>query len=136
MKKPKQRIQRVFEKVLENHGTGIGKAMLSEGYTKATAKNPSNVTDSKSWAMLMAEYLPDDLLTKVAREGLAATMMKTSFTEPDKTIPDYSVRHRYLETALKMKGKLTDKADITSGGKKILVMPSELINKYNLLRDD
>ena len=116
MKKPKQRIKKVFTKVLENHGTGIGKAMLEEGYTKATAKNPSNVTDSKSWEMLLDEYLPDDLLTKVAKEGLGATTIKTSYTEADREVIDYPVRQRYLETALKMKSKLVEKKDITSGG--------------------
>ena len=111
MKRPKPRIKKVFQKVLENHGTGIGEAMLSEGYTKATAKNPQNVTESKSWEMLLEMYLPDDLIARKAKEGLDAV------TNGD--VIDYSVRQRYLETALKMKGKITEKKDITSGGKPI-----------------
>ena len=106
MKEPKLRIRKVFKRVVENHGTGIGKAMIEEGYSKNSAVNPKNVTESKSWEMLLEEYLPDDLLTKTAQEGLKATQVKTSFTEPDKVIPDYSVRQRYLETTLKMKKKI------------------------------
>ena len=132
MKKPKQRIKRVFEKVFEKHGFGVGEAMREEGYSETTIKNPSNVTESKSWEMLLDEYLPDELLTKVAREGLGAMMIKTSYTEPDRELPDMPTRKQYLDTALKMKSKLTEKADITSKGEKILVMPSELINKYDI----
>ena len=85
---------------------GIGKAMIENGYSPATAKTPQKLPETKSWEQLLEEYLPDDLLTKTAQEGLKATQVKTSFTEPDKTIPDYSVRQRYLETTLKMKKKI------------------------------
>jgi len=111
MKKPKLRIKRVFAKVLENRGCDIGKAMLEEGYAPNTAKNPMNITESKSWEMLLEKELPDELLTDVAKDGLRATMVKTSLTEPDRTLPDYSVRQRYLETALKMKGRLISKVE-------------------------
>jgi uncharacterized protein YdaT len=129
MKKPKERIKKVFAKVMENHGTGIGKAMIEEGYTEASAKNPKNVTETKSWEILLEEYLPDDLLTKVTKEGLEATMVKTSLTEPDRTLPDYAVRQRYLETALKMKNKLVEKKDITTNGKDISPVLVKFIDK-------
>jgi hypothetical protein len=128
VKKPKQRIKKVFEKVLEKHGTGIGEAMLSEGYTKATAKNPKNVTDSKSWEMLLEEYLPDDLLTKVAKEGLEAmkpigalvliknnkegeTEQILKDNEGMIEVADHPTRQRFLETSLKMKGRIVDKSE-------------------------
>ena len=110
--KVKPRIKKVFKKVVENGGIGIGKAMIEEGYSPNTAKSPTKVTETKSWEILLEEYLPDDLLTKVTKEGLEATMVKTSLTEPDRTLPDYAVRQRYLETALKMKNKLTERKDI------------------------
>ena len=109
MKKPKPRIKKVFEKVMENHGFNVGKAMAEEGYSPNSVKNPKSVTETKSWEMLLEEYLPDSLLTKVAQEGLKATMIKTSFTEADKELPDMPTRRQYLETALKMKGKIIDK---------------------------
>lgn len=35
--------------VMENRGIPIGKAMRNAGYTKASAKNPKNLTNSKAW---------------------------------------------------------------------------------------
>lgn len=110
MKGPKPRIRKVFERVVENGGN-VSRAMLEEKYSPNTAKTPQKVTESKSWEMLLEEYLPDDLITKKTREGFEA---KTPLGTPD-----YSVRQRYIETALKMKGKITEKKDITSGGKPI-----------------
>lgn len=108
MKEPKLRIRKVFKKVLENGGKGLGKAMIEGGYSPASATTPQKMTETKSWEMLLEEYLPDDLLTQTAQEGLKATQVKSSFTEPDRVIPDYSVRQRYLETTLKMKKKIGD----------------------------
>jgi hypothetical protein len=34
-------------------------------------------------------------------------------------VPDFQTRHRYLETALKLKKRLIDRKDITSDGKEI-----------------
>lgn len=73
----------------------------------------------------------DDLLQKKIIEGLDATRtvsaVKTSKNATaDSTdfvdVPDFMARHKYLETALKLKRRLTEKqeVDITSGGKPIL----------------
>ena len=125
MKQPKLRIRKVFKKVLESGGKGIGKAMIEEGYSKVSALTPNKVTETKSWEMLMEEYLPDELLNKVALEGLNATQIKTSFTEPDKKVPDYGVRQRYLETILKMKGKLVEKSENKQTGEITIKVISE-----------
>ena len=117
MKSANPRIKRVFTKKLESVGKPLGQIMREEGYADNTADNPQRVTETKSWEMLLEEYLPDDLLTKTAQEGLKATQVKTSFTEPDKVIPDYSVRQRYLETTLKMKKKIGEE----DKGKKVVV---------------
>lgn len=45
------------------------------------------------------------LFTKLA-DGLDAFKMSHSFTEADTPLPDYAVRHKYLETALKLKKRL------------------------------
>lgn len=120
MKRPKPRIKKVFKEKLENIGKPLGKIMRENGYKDNTADNPQRITETKSWEMLLEEYLPDDLLTKVAKEGLEATQVKTSYTEPDKTIPDYAVRQRYLETSLKMKGKLVEKLEVTEKPKFVI----------------
>lgn len=99
--------------------------MIEEGYSKVSALTPNKVTETKSWEMLMEEYLPDELLNKVALEGLNATQIKTSFTEPDKKVPDYGVRQRYLETILKMKGKLVEKSENKQTGEITIKVISE-----------
>ncbi len=112
---PTFRQRKALKEIVENGGN-VSKGMEAAGYTHATAKTPQKLTQSKGWEELLDEYLPDELLTNVAKEGLNATQVKTSLTEPDRIIPDYGVRQRYLETVLKMKGKITDKSDINFKG--------------------
>jgi len=117
MKKPKPRIKTVFEKVMENHGIGIGKKMIEEGYTKASAKNPKNVTESKSWEMLMDEYIPESLIAETHKEafkanrtisvvsGKQATGGTTDFVD----VPDWQTRMKATELGYKIRGKLVEK---------------------------
>lgn len=118
MRKPTIKQRRAMRLAVENGGN-VSRAMREAGYSPQTAKNPSKLTETIGWEQLLEKYLPDELLALKAFEGLEATTVKTSLTEPDKTIPDYSVRQRYLETALKMKNKIIDKKDLTSNGKEI-----------------
>ena len=118
---PNIRQKEAFMSMLENGGK-LQPAMEKVGYSKAYSKNPDKLKKTKGWQALMKEFLPDRLLVKVAKEGLSATQVKTSYTEPDQVVPDFAVRQRYLETALKMKGKLTEKTDITSGGKPLPIL--------------
>ena len=112
-KNPNDKQKKVLAIALKNAGK-LQPAMKEAGYAKGYAKNPKELTETKSWAVLLKEYLPDDLLTKVAQEGLEAT------TEPGGKLPDYVVRHKYLETALKMKNKLISKTDVTSDGERVV----------------
>ncbi len=51
----------------------------------------------------IAEQIPDELLVQVHLEGLNAS--RTIKTEDDEIVePDYAVRHKYLDTAHKLKG--------------------------------
>ena len=84
-----------LNKVVENGGN-VSKAMRDAGYTEKTAKTPQKLTESKGWKELVEEYLPDDLLARVHHEGLQATKGKK---------PDYFARHKYLDTAYKIKGE-------------------------------
>ena len=108
--------KKVFEKIIENHGN-ISKSMREVGYTDATAKNPSNLTKSDAWAELMEKYIPDDKLQKVLDEGLEAnrviSAMNTGKQADGATadfidVPDHAVRHKFLETALKLKNKFPE----------------------------
>lgn len=77
------------------------------------------------------EALPDDLLAKVHLQGLDAT---------DEGIPDYAVRHKYLDSAYKLKGlyapdksiSLNVNADITDPKAKELADKYEEALKENL----
>lgn len=120
MKKPKKRIKNVFEKVVENGGIGVGKAMIDEGYSPKTAKTPQKVTDSKSWEMLMDEYIPESLIAQTHKEafeanrtisvvsGKQASGGTTDFVD----VPDWQTRMKATELGYKIRGKLTDKSEI------------------------
>jgi len=126
MARVKPRIKKVFEKVLENGGN-VTQAMRDMKYSEATINNPKNVTETKSWEELLKE-IPETKLIEVLNEGLNATMVKTSFTEPDKKLPDYAIRHKYLETGLKMKGKLIDRLG-GENGEPIKIDIGDMLNK-------
>lgn len=121
MKSPSIRQRLVAQKVVENRGN-VSKAMKEAGYSDAYASNPQQFKASKTWEELLEEYLPDDKLAKVADEGLRATKLDNGMV-----VDDFAVRQRYLETTLKMKGKIIDKKDITSGGKPFPLL-GDLVN--------
>ena len=119
---PNLKQKELLKYMSENVGLSMSQAMKDLGYSENYSNSPDKIKKTKGWKALMRKYLPDSKLVKVANEGLEATMVKTSLTEPDRTLPDYAVRQRYLETVLKMKGKLIDKTDFTSGGKPIPIL--------------
>ena len=114
--------KKAVQNVMENHGN-VSKAMRDAGYSNETAKNPRNLTKSKSWEELLEEYFPDDKLARVGDEGLdatrtiSATVLVKSDNPNVKTkqanardvdfidVPDYQTRHKYYDTALKLKQK-------------------------------
>jgi len=55
----------VAKKIMENRGKSISEAMRESGYSKATAKNPSNLTNSAGWKELMEEYISEKKLLEV-----------------------------------------------------------------------
>lgn len=64
-----------IKNVVENRGN-VSKAMRDAGYSKKTAKNPKNLTESKTWEELMNQYLPDDLLAQKHNELLKSTCIE------------------------------------------------------------
>lgn len=105
--------KRAFDEIGVNGGN-ITKAMKVAGYSKEVAKRTDKLINTKGWKELMDKHLPDDLLAKKHREGLEATTKKPQLVGRDdkgrpvyEYIPeeDYAVRHKYLETAYKIKGK-------------------------------
>jgi len=109
----KPRIKKVFVKVLGNGGN-VTKAMRELHYSENTINTPQKVTNTKSWQELL-KTVEDQKLIDVLNEGLTANRV-VSAMNPGKSavgttsdfieIPDYLVRHKYLETGLKIKNRL------------------------------
>lgn len=110
----KMRVAKVMRDVVVN-GSSMKTAMRNNGYK--AGYQPARITQTKTWAELLAKDLPDKLLSKVARQGLKA---KTG----DKA-KDFDIRHKYLETSLKMAGKL--KVDDNPAGLVGLVVGFKMI---------
>lgn len=111
---PTQKQKKAVEKIVENHGN-VSRAMMEAGYDPTTAKNPSNLTNSKGFQELMEQYLPDTKLFLKHDELLQATKQlsarngKDANAETDDFIevPDYQVQVKALELGYKVKGKLS-----------------------------
>lgn len=102
-------------KALVETGGIVSTAMIKGGYSKKTAKTPQKLTNSKGFKELCEKYLPDELLIKVHKEGLKAVKKEQKIIGRDDDgkpeyemidVEDYAVRHKYLETAYKIKGKI------------------------------
>lgn len=76
--------------------------------------------------------LTDITLLNVGAEGMTKPV-KQSIT--GETFPDYSVRHKYWETMLRLKG-LTKETSEVNVDARILVIPSELASKYGVALDN
>ena len=84
--------------------------MVEAGYSENKAKNPSNLTKSKAWEEYMETFLDDEKLARIHAEGLEAgrTIYKNNVSTGEIEMlgfePDYATRHKYLDSAYKLKG--------------------------------
>ena len=92
------------DKLVENGGN-VSKAMEAAGYSKATAKTPQKLTESKGFMEILDEY------------GLTENLIVSSLVEDIKMKPQN--RKAELELGAKLRNMLVDRKDITSGGEKI-----------------
>lgn len=125
---PKPRIKKVFVEKLENVGKPLGQIMRENGYAENTANNPDHVTKSKSWEMLMDEYIPESLIAETHKEAFSAMRVISAVNTNKQAngatadfidVPDWQTRMKATELGYKIRGKLTEKTDITSGGKEL-----------------
>ncbi len=96
----------IAKEIVENGGT-MASAMRKAGYSDAMIKNPQKVTRSKGFKEILENMgLDDKALAKTLKEGLNATkvIVRNNKNPSSNKIPDYAIRHRYLETALEIKG--------------------------------
>lgn len=91
---------RVLAKILED-GRPLSVAMREVGYKEGYQS--TTLAKTKTWQELLNQQLPDKLLARVAKEGLK--------TKGGDYYKDKEIRHKYLETSLKMTGKLRDTTD-------------------------
>lgn len=70
------------------------------GWENATKLNLSVIMDAKG--------LTDDRLMEDTKNGLETVKKEKSHTEEDVWMPDHAVRHKFLETALRLKGHGTN----------------------------
>ncbi len=119
----KQKI--AVKKVL--NGSPIGKAMREAGYAVSTSTAGGKLTNSKGWAELVEEFISDKALAKVHKEGLHSTTYFNEIVGRDskgapeyhlKQVPDFAVRHKYLESGYKLKGRYSS----DSQGNKVLII--------------
>ena len=95
------------KKIVANPSLTMSEAMRQVGYSEASVTKPSEVTNSIGWKQLMDKMLPDEKLLLRHAEGLDATKIHTSHTEPDREVTDYAVRKQYVELGYKLKKYLT-----------------------------
>lgn len=115
----------VAKDILENTGKPISRAMLDAGYAPATAKNPSELTESKGWNELLEEMLPDEDLLNAPKEALRA-MKWNDFTGERE--PDHSIRLKAADQGFKLKGKI--------GGTQVNILNQGDMNMGLLIQDD
>lgn len=103
--------------MVENGGN-VSKAMLDAGYSPATAKTPQKLTESKAFEQELEELGGSNrTMAEVLVEGLKANKTIVMGKDSNESFvdiqPDYMARHKYLETALRVKG-IGQKSDVTS----------------------
>lgn len=111
------RMVKVAELMVEGGRKSQGDIMREAGYSEAIAQVPSKVTRSEAFRAIMAEHgITNDLFAKKLHEGLAATKAVVMGTKSEESFvdvqPDYAVRHKYLETGLRLSGLGREVGDI------------------------
>ena len=111
--KPTIRQKMVVGRLVANGSKGkgepIAKTLMAVGYSGKTARAPSKVTGAVGFQKALEDAGVDDtLLSKVIEEGLRANR---PLGNEGNTFADYGVRHKYLETSLRLKGLVQDKGD-------------------------
>lgn len=107
MPTPKQKI--AYKEVLK--GSTISSAMVKANYSPKTATSTGKLTNTKGWRELLDKSISDRKLIKVLDDGLSAGKRvfknnnETGEIEDMGVEADYAVRHKYLETGLKLKAR-------------------------------
>jgi len=101
---PTSKQKRAVDKMVENGGNA-SRAMLEAGYSENTAHTPSKLLNSKGFMELMDE------------KGLTDTLIVDALVEDIKAKPGN--RTQELTLAVKLRGRIIERADLTSDGEKL-----------------
>lgn len=101
--------QRIAAREIAVNHRSASEAMRIAGYSPQTITKPSNMTRSASFIALMDKIgITDERLSRKLDEGLEATKAVVMGAKSEDSFvdiqPDYAVRHKYLETGLRLKG--------------------------------
>ncbi len=126
----KQKI--AFKEVV--NGSTITAAMKKAKYAPSTSERTNKLTATKGWAELVDEFISDKALAKVHKEGLnAKTWYSEGFGKGETVLvekPDYAVRHKYLESGYKLKGRYQNEGQ---GNKTLIInIMGETAKRYGI----
>jgi len=125
LKKKTKRLKALVKEIVNNPKTPLKDSMLKVDYSLNTAIKPSQVMQKPSFIDLIEqEGITDKLLGNKLLQGLEAEKPIVVNQEVI-DLPDHTNRHKYLETALKLKGHLTNSPSIAIQA-----------NDYKLIIDD
>lgn len=83
-------------------------ANISDPGTKTMGLYRKNRLKRTFAEILDKQGVTDPMLANVLKDGLTATKIHSSPTEPDIELADHNTRHKFLETALKVKGHMSN----------------------------
>lgn len=106
-RKPTIKQMRAAEIMAENGGIA-STAMIQAGYSPQTAKTPHKLTSSPTFQDLLESYLPDDMMLRALSDDIEKK-------EGNRTSE--------LQLGFKLKGRMTEKVDVTTKG--------ESLNNFN-----
>jgi hypothetical protein len=95
--------------ILAENGGNVSKAMREAGYSPISAATPKKLTTSQAFQEFMIKSgITDEKLANVLKDGLEANKTIVMGKESSESFvdiqPDHPTRHKFLETALKIKG--------------------------------
>lgn len=125
MAKPTLKQQKFVEGLVA--GKSMRQAALDAGYSESVADNARTEILEHLGTQKLVKSLADVLEEKGIDNEFISDKLKEGMSAKRQSITgdwydDYATRHKYLETAIKIKGELIEKTDITSGGKPIPIL--------------
>lgn len=96
----------------------LQEAAEKAGYAPSTARQQQSITDTKGWQEILDMALPDEDLLEVHKKLLKHD--------------EWQANNAGLDKAYKIKNKYPKEGGVNINEAKILIMPAELIEKYDL----